>query len=255
MCQVHRILNPATVALDAKNHCALSVMTKAPRAGRVKTRLVPPLTAEEAAQLNVSFLRDTGAAIQAACGRNAIGVGVYTPLGSESAYIDILPAEFQLLPQRGEGFGERLAFAVEDLCRCGFASVCLIDSDSPTVPGDIYAQAVQSLSQPGDRVVLGPSDDGGYYLIGLKQNHCELFEEIDWSTERVFNQTQKRAEHLNLEVAVLPNGYDIDDRASLRRLATEVLDNPAPADLAPHTRQFLSELIEAGGRQRIFGAE
>jgi len=255
MRKLHRLLNPERVALDAKNCCALSVMTKAPRAGRVKTRLVPPLTAEEAAQLNVSFLRDTAAAILLACGTNATGVGVYTPLGSESAYIDILPAEFQLLPQRGDGFGERLAFAVEDLFRCGFASVCLIDSDSPTVLPDVYGQAVESLSQPGERVVLGPSDDGGYYLIGLKQNHRQLFEGIDWSTERVFNQTQKRAEALNLEVAILPNNYDVDDRASLRRLATELLDDRAPAHLAPHTRQFLTELIEAGGRQRIFGAQ
>src|SRR5690348_187180 len=123
----HRILDPAGPE-SSHNHCALAVMTKVPRPGHVKTRLVPPLTPEEAAELNVCFLRDTAAAIQHACGTAAAGVAVYTPMGFETAYADILPPEFQLLPQRGDGFGERLAFAAEDIFRCGFNSVCLIDS-------------------------------------------------------------------------------------------------------------------------------
>jgi hypothetical protein len=174
----HRVLDPAARAPIEKNLCALAVMTKAPRAGRVKTRLVPPLTPEEAAQLNICFLRDTASAISRACGTTARGVGAYTPIGAEAAYIDILPGEFDLLPQHGDGFGERLALAANDLFQCGFASVCLIDSDSPTVSADVYAKAVEMLSQPGDRVVLGPSDDGGYYLIGLRNSHRELFELI-----------------------------------------------------------------------------
>ena len=91
-------------------------------------------------------------------------------------------------------FGERLTLAAEDLFSVGFAAVCLIDSDSPTVPQHAYADAVRLLAQPGDRMVLGPSDDGGYYLIGLKTAHRRVFEEIDWSTERVFEQTVARAQ-------------------------------------------------------------
>jgi rSAM/selenodomain-associated transferase 1 len=252
---LHRVLDPKKPALDATNRCALSVMTKAPRPGHVKTRLVPPLTAEEAAQLNICFLRDTGTAIENACSAEALGVGVYTPVGSAEAYVDILPQGFQLLPQRGAGFGERLAFAMEDLFKCGFASVCLIDSDSPTVSGDQYTMAVELLSQSGDRVVLGPSDDGGYYLIGVKAGHRELFQGIDWSTERVFDQTRKRAEELNLQIALLPTGYDVDDRVSLQRLCADLLDNRVPGDVAPYTRQFLAELVKKGGRQRIFAGK
>src|ERR1700738_5297259 len=211
----HEILDPARPARRAEKVCALAVMTKAPRAGHVKTRLQPPLTAEEAAQLNICFLRDTAAAIKSACRDDAVGIGVFTPIGSGAAYIDILPREFELLPQRGEEFGERLAFAVEDLFRCGFGSVCLIDSDSPTVSSEIYAQAVSALARSGDQVVLGPSDDGGYYLIGLKQNHRELFERIDWSTDRVLNQTVDRAKQLKIDIELLPNGYEIDARTSL----------------------------------------
>ena len=240
----HRVLDPAADALIGNNLCALAVMTKAPRAGQVKTRLVPPLSPEEAAQLNVCFLRDTAAAIAKACGTTARGVGVYTPVGAEGAYIDILPSDFELLPQRGDGFGERLALATADLFQCGFGSVCLIDSDSPTVSADVYADAVEILSKAGDRVVLGPSDDGGYYLIGLKKNHRQFFERIDWSTDRVLEQTKQRARELNLEVSLLPTGYDVDDAATLRRLCSELLSENSNADIAPATRKFLASLTK-----------
>jgi rSAM/selenodomain-associated transferase 1 len=217
-------------------------MTKAPRAGQVKTRLVPPLSPDQAAQLNICFLRDTATAITEACGATARGVAVYTPLGAEAAYSGILPCEFELLPQRGDGFGERLALAAEDLFQCGFSAICLIDSDSPTVSAEIYAEAVALLSKSNDRVVLGPSDDGGYYLIGLKHNHRELFDPIDWSTERVLYQTRQRAGELSLEVSLLPTGYDVDDAAALRRLCDELLSQKSPPEIAPHTRKFLAAL-------------
>src|SRR6266480_5863055 len=238
----HRVLDPAAHAAIGNNLCALAVMTKAPRAGQVKTRLVPPLSPEEAAQLNICFLRDTATAIANACGTTARGVGVYTPIGAEAAYTDILPGDFDLVPQRGDGFGERLAFATEDIFQCGFAAVCLIDSDSPTVSADVYAEAVEALSNAGDRVVLGPSDDGGYYLIGMKHNHPQLFERVDWSTERVLEQTKQRASELNLEVSLLPTGYDVDDAATLRRLCDELLSNKSKRDIAPNTRKFLAAL-------------
>jgi rSAM/selenodomain-associated transferase 1 len=228
----------------------------------VKTRLVPPLTPEEAAELNKCFLRDTAGAISSACSRRpsrdaskmqledasashsegaaaARGIAVYTPVGAESTYNDILPADFSLLPQRGDKFGERLYFAVEDLIKCGFASVCLIDSDSPTVPGENFAEAVELLSTTEDCVVLGPSDDGGYYLIGVKKPHQHLFEQIDWSTERVLSQTIERATEIGLEVKLLPTGYDVDDDASLRRLCDELLGKNGGVGVAPNTRKFL----------------
>jgi len=263
-----RVLDPNFFDRGANSQCALAVMTKAPQAGRVKTRLVPPLTPEQAAELNKRFLRDTTVAISIACSRRPEGdaektdfnpeacashseaatrlasaIAVYTPIGAESAYNDILPADFSLLPQRGDKFGERLYFAVEDLFKCGFEAVCLIDSDSPTVPAENFAEAVELLSTHEDRVVLGPSDDGGYYLIGMKQPHRRLFEQIDWSTERVLNQTIQRAMELELEVKLLPSGYDVDDGASLRRLCNELLGEQADERVAPNTRRFLSGFV------------
>jgi uncharacterized protein len=258
---VHRVVDPDKPAENFNRHCALALMTKAPRAGQVKTRLMPPLTSDEAAQLNRCFLQDTGAAISACCsdltarhpGRPiACGIAVYTPVGAESDYADILPADFSLLPQRGEKFGERLYSATEDLLKCGFAAVCLIDSDSPTIPAENFSRAVELLWSSDDRIVLGPCDDGGYYLIGLRQLYPEVFEGIDWSTDRVFEQTKQRAAQIGLEVCELPRGFDVDDHATLHRLCNELLGENARDGVAPRTQEFLRKLVVRDGQGRVW---
>lgn len=238
---MHRVLDPRTPDVTTRGLCALGVMTKAPRPGQVKTRLVPPLTPEQAAQLNRCFLRDTAAAITAAVGHLARGIAVYTPVGTEREYIDILPNEFQLLPQRGGDFGERLSNAAGDLFQIGFASVCLIDSDSPTVGANVYRDAATLLARRGNCIVLGPSEDGGYYLIGMRRFEPRVFERIDWSTERVLEQTIERAKQFNIAVELLPVGYDVDNASALHRLADELLRSRAPS-AAPHTARFLAEI-------------
>jgi hypothetical protein len=236
--------NSASPALDLKARCALAVMTKAPQAGQVKTRLTPPLTPYEAAELNKSFLVDTAAAISKAAETSpAYGVAVYTPRDAASAYVDVLPADFILIPQRGESFGERLYFATTDLFNSGFGSVCLIDSDSPTVPCETFATAVKLLNTDSDRLVIGPCEDGGYYLIGMNTPNQELFERIDWSTDRVLGQTLQRASEIGIEADLLSVGYDVDDRAALQRLCEELFARNARANLAPATRRFLATIV------------
>jgi rSAM/selenodomain-associated transferase 1 len=256
---IHSVLDPLKGGRGPIGLAALAVMTKAPQAGRVKTRLIPPLSPEEAAALNTCFLRDTAAAIsRTANGENAQGVAVYTPVGAEAAYAGILPPEFILVPQRGDHFGERLLAATHDLLQLGFASLCLIDSDSPTVPGSAFTQAIDFLSRPEDCVVLGPSDDGGYYLIGLKKSHRELFEGIDWSTDRVLDQTIAAAREIKLPVHLLAAWYDVDDRATLSRLCQELFasnGNESGGFEAPATRQFIAELFRREGRARIWPNE
>lgn len=251
---IHQILDP-TKSLQVLPHlCALGIMTKAPEPGKVKTRLTPPLAPEEAAEMNKCFLQDIAQSITTACQQShSRGVGVYTPLGAESAYEGILPPDFFLVPQRGHDFGERLIFAAEDLFKLGFASVCLINSDSPTVPALSFAVAANELARPGDRIVLGPSDDGGYYLIGLKKVCRRIFEEIDWSTERVFDQTIRRAEEIGSPVHLLPTGFDVDDRVTLKRLWQDLVENvPGHAALAPNTALYLKKLVEEKGPE-LFG--
>jgi rSAM/selenodomain-associated transferase 1 len=249
-----KILNPAMIDAAEREAragvCALAVMAKAPRPGKVKTRLSPPLTADEAAALNVCFLRDTTqnlAAVAAECG-GADGIISYTPLGEERLFDGLLPEDFALIAQRGDAFGERLLAAAEDILACGYGSVCLIDSDSPTVPAAAFAQAVAELARGGDRIVLGPSADGGYYLIGMKQPHAAVFERINWSTGSVAAETRERACAAGIEVVELPMWYDVDDAATLAMLRGELLAGLPPGFAlqpgypAPHSRKFLSDL-------------
>ena len=237
------ILDPAHPIAALKHLCALAVMAKAPRAGRVKTRLSPPLTLEQTAALNIQFLQDTTENLAGIAG--SAGLISYTPVGDEALFAGLLPETFALVPQRGDGFGERLLHAAEDILAIGYGAVCLIDSDSPTVPAEAYTQAVEALSRPGDRVVLGPSDDGGYYLIGMKQVHAEPFERITWSTGMVLEETIERCREAGLEVVTLPTWYDVDDAATLDTLTQELLNDvpPAFAELkgypARHTRELL----------------
>lgn len=261
MKSAYPILDPHSPPFTPRGSCALAVMIKAPRAGASKTRLVPPLAPHEAVALSVCFLRDTAANIACTTSQGgAEGVAVYTPFGAEAAFDGLLPQTFNLLAQRGEGFGERLFYAAEDLLAVGYESLCLIDSDSPTLPSALLKQAVDALGRAGDRVVLGAADDGGYYLIGLKHAHRHLFANIDWSTPRVFSQTIERAAEINLEIEVLPAWYDVDDAATLVHLCDELFssngERAARAGLAgydaPHTRRYLSRLIETQGRQRIW---
>lgn len=245
----YAILNPDNPVSARIDQCALTVMAKAPRAGKVKTRLSPPLTLEQSAALNICFLQDTSQNIAevSVSGRSA-GIISYTPIGDEAAFDDLLPPSFQLIAQRGDSFGERLLYAAEDLLRCGYGSVCLIDSDSPTVPAVAFQQATADLARPGDRIVLGPSQDGGYYLIGLKASHPELFANINWSTSTVFSETLAAAESAGIETITLPLWYDVDDEPTLAFLSSELLTNTpppfatSPGYPSPRTRAFLHSL-------------
>jgi uncharacterized protein len=234
--------------------CALGLMAKAPLAGEVKTRLVPPLTACEAAELNICFLRDMAANIESVNETaGTSGLVVYTPAGSESAFDGVLPAGFKLLVQRGASLGERLCNATDDLLRQGYSAVCLINSDSPTLPQSILIRAVEALALDGDRVVLGAAEDGGYYLIGLKHAHRNLFNGIAWSTSDVLAHTKQRAAEIDLPVEMLPPWYDVDDAETLNRLCEELFFTSSSnrAYPAPHTRAFLDSIIKAEGLQRI----
>ena len=240
------VLTPAQPIPALKHLCALVVMAKAPRPGRVKTRLSPPLTLEQTAALNVRFLRDTTENLAGVVG--GAGLISYTPAGDEALFEGLLPDTFALVLQRGDGFGERLLAAAEDILAIGYGAVCLIDSDSPTVPTRAYTQAVEALAKPGERIVLGPSGDGGYYLIGMKQPHKEPFERITWSTGSVLGETLTRCRQAELEVVLLPTWYDVDDAATLHTLNEELLNGTPPifgeqrpmaGYAAPHTKALL----------------
>ena len=240
--------------LRLENICALAVMAKAPRPGMVKTRLQPPLNAVEAAALNVCFLRDTAENIASVTqDGGAQGMICYTPVGDEVAFDGLLPNGFALIAQRGDGFGERLLCAAEDILSCGFGAVCLIDSDSPTLPSNALRAAVKELAKPGERVVVGPSEDGGYYLIGMNRAQPRVFERITWSTERVYAETIDRVCEAGVELVELPKWYDVDDAKALEVLERELLNGKRPGFAtvegfdARWTREFLAERVRVVG--------
>ena len=156
----------------------------------------------------------------------------------------IVPAHMGLITAWLPDFGDCLFSVIETLLRMRYSSACVLNSDSPTLPTSYLLEGAAALREPGDRMVIGPSADGGYYFLGVKQAHRELFQEIAWSTGQVLQQTLARAQRLNLATVVLPSWYDVDDAASLRQLRQETLYGEAfragvSAYAAGHTTERL----------------
>jgi uncharacterized protein len=241
--------------------CGIAVMAKASAPGRAKTRLVPPLDYDQAAALNTAFLHDVTdnillAASRAAAGATIAAYAAYGPPGAEDFFRSRFPA-VDLIPAWLPNFGACLLHAIEQMFARGHSAAVVLNADSPTLPTALLNETAEMLARPGDRAVLGPSSDGGYYLLGLKAAHRRLFEDIAWSTERVAEQTRERARELGLELHVLPEWYDVDDVASLRRLHAEIFDRDAalqrdgapPPHAARHSAALLNELWPDG----VFG--
>jgi rSAM/selenodomain-associated transferase 1 len=223
---------------------AMGIMCKAPRPGAAKTRLAATIGVEAAAQLSACFLRDVAAAIEIVPPSFACqGYGVYAPAGGEAELREILPRSFRLLLQADAEFGNVLHGAVHDLLAAGHDCVVLVNSDSPTLPPALLVQALEALRRPGDRMVLGPASDGGYYLIGLKTAHRHVFTDIPWGTDLVAGLTLERASQIGLETMILSSWYDVDDAESLGWLRDELAGASArfrEGGLAAATRAWLT---------------
>jgi rSAM/selenodomain-associated transferase 1 len=224
---------------------AIGIICKAPLPGRSKTRLATAVGTDAASQLSACFLRDVAAAIDAvpeSLGRR--GYGVYAPAGTEQVMRELLPSSFGLLLQAGNDLGHVLFGSTRALLGAGHDCVLLVNGDSPTLPSHFLAQAIEALRQPGDRMVLGPASDGGYYLIGLKYPHRRLFTEIAWGTNTVACATCERADEIELATTLLPEWYDIDDVETLRWLREELAGRSQrfrAGGFAPATRAFLKD--------------
>mgnify|MGYP001147948482 CR=1 FL=1 len=203
-----------------------------------------------ASELSACFLRDVAAAIEAVpetLGRK--GYAVYAPAGTEQVRRDLFPEKFGLLLKAGEDLGDALFGATRDLLLAGHDCVLLVNGDSPTLPSRFLVQAIEALRSAGDRLVLGPASDGGYYLIGLRRVHRELFDGMPWSTPAVLEETIRRARRLGLRVARLAPWYDVDTGEDLARLRSELEDGaPRPP---VHTRRLLLSMgrtfVSGGG--------
>jgi rSAM/selenodomain-associated transferase 1 len=211
---------------------AVAVMAKAPAAGTVKTRLCPPLSPAEAADLAEAFLRDTWTAV---CALDGVLPAVVHAPEDARAFFEALAPGAPLFPQRGADLGARMARAFDDLLALDIAGAMLVGSDAPTLPRATLAEAVAAIADAD--LVLGPSEDGGYYLIGLRAPRPDLFTGIAWSTAAVFDATVRRARAAGLRTAILPPWFDVDTPADLDRLASSLEE---PSARAPHTRRALA---------------
>jgi len=218
---------------------ALVVMAKQPVPGRTKTRLCPPFTAEKAAHLAEALLRDT---LQLAAAIEALQLAVaITPPQSEYYFRQIAPPGALLLPVEGANIGICLDKALSALLDLGFEKAIALNADGPSLPPDYLCQAFRSLDSHD--LVLGPGEDGGYYLIGLKRKCSELFEGIPWSTHKVLAATLAQTEKVGWTVALTPPWYDIDLPDDVQRLRQE-LDLIADERLT-YTRRFFAAGDEA----------
>jgi rSAM/selenodomain-associated transferase 1 len=199
---------------------ALAVMAKVPAAGAVKTRLCPPLTPDDAATLARCFLQDRVEQLSAVAAGDPIVA--FAPAGREAEMRALLPPGIRLVAQAEGDLGTRLDRLLTDLLAEGYPAAIAVDADSPTLPTAHVERACRDLTGGAVDVVVGPCDDGGYYLIGLRAPAPVLFRAMPWSTARVLDETLQRAERARLALALLPPWFDVDrgdDLARLRRSA------------------------------------
>jgi hypothetical protein len=161
-----------------------------------------------------------------------------------AAYFNQLAPDMQLLCQQGESLGDRLDHLLTQALHNGAGRAVVMDSDSPTLPPEYLSQAFEKLQE--NDVVLGPTRDGGYYLIGMNKPHPQLLKEVQMSTPNVLSDTLALAKKSNLKVSLLPEWYDIDTVAELSQLHAE-LTSPDQHEIGAHTRRWLAAM-EADGR-------
>ncbi len=232
------VIEACNVCPESMLACAMQrtllVVAKRPAAGQTKTRLCPPLSGAAAAALYECFLRDTLDIMRQVAGV-ARGIG-YLPEDAIDYFHQLAP-DMALTPQRGANLGERLDHLLTNALSAGARQAVVIDSDSPTLPAKYLTMAFLALDGEAD-VVLGPCEDGGYYLIGLKRPQPRLLREVEMSTPFVVRDTLALASELELRAALLPQWYDVDTVAELNRLRVELRETPI--EVARHTRAMLN---------------
>jgi uncharacterized protein len=208
---------------QGKMPAALVIFAKAPVPGQVKTRLTPALTEDEAATLHGSFVLDTLERTKAAVGKFKLPVDRFLACAPSSSHVFFRIMEARhgvtLLDQQGEDLGIRMHHAFDSLFRRGYQRICLVGTDVPSLPLTHYRDAMEALIHHD--VVIGPANDGGYYLIGLTRPHHDLFINIPWSTDGVMTLTQQKAITAGLTISLLPPWSDVDTIANLEALIGE----------------------------------
>ena len=216
---------------------ALILFLKYPEPGKVKTRLGAELGFELAAKLYELFIKQTFELAQN-CSAQQIFVA-YEPLDRKDEFAEFVPKKFAIFPQEGKNLGERMLNAFKDAFARGYKNVAILGSDSPTLPLENIDDAFEKLSKSD--LVLGPAEDGGYYLIGLNKAHCGLFENIEWSSDSVLQLTIESAKKLQLSYELLPSWYDVDNKETLIRAAKDEKNGMIKSLIEQHSEIVLKK--------------
>ena len=200
--------------------------------GHVKTRLAASIGAPAAAEIYYAFVQTLVTRFASTATRRLL---VFAPDDQQPAFSELANPDWEIAPQRGSDLGERMHHFFLDSFAAGVERAVLIGSDSPNLPLSLIDRAFEELRTAP--VVLGPSDDGGYYLIGAASQVPPVFDQIAWSSPEVWRQTIERLDSSDTRYAVLPSWYDVDDIHDLRRLQTELV-NPADPYLDQLRRQL-----------------
>ena len=211
---------------------AIIIMTKIPRAGNVKTRLQPYLSPEQSAEIAAAFLQDAEAKAQKVCET----IIAFAPREEKAVLLNLVSSENIFVAQNGKDLGERMFNAFEFAFDNGSDSIVMIGTDSPSFPSEFLEKAFEFLENSD--AVLGESEDGGYYLIGLRTLKKEIFENVEWSSPETFDRTVRNIESCDLKLSFVPKWHDVDFPEDLKRLKKELLENPK---LAPQTAKWLEE--------------
>lgn len=205
---------------------SVAVFLKYPTPGKVKTRLAKDLGEVRAARIYSAMAKTVIGAVGG--GRSVFGFYDPPSMGKETA--EWLGADFTgaLLPQRGGSLGERISNAVDDCFSAGSAKVVVIGTDCVDVTGDIIESSFELLDETD--IVIGPCEDGGYYLIGMKSSRPEIFDGIEWSTDKVTAQTLEKARELSLKIGMLATLRDIDSADGLDEEFLRKIENTQPRE-------------------------
>ncbi len=212
MRRLSNVARTVTVGKLPVMRSALVVMARSPRIGEVKTRLARDVGAAPAYRLYRAFLHDIDARF--AGGRRTLVWAFHPP---DVDFATQTGTAARCLPQRGEHLGERMWNVFKTLCEQGFDRVIMIGADVPHVRDEWLDETEIQLGAAD--VVIGPTDDGGYYLVAMRVPH-DIFSGIAMSTEHVLAETLRKAGASGLRVHLLPSSFDIDDGRNLVQLRT-----------------------------------
>jgi uncharacterized protein len=223
-------------------NCTLVIMAKAPRMGSVKTRLVVNFSLQQTTELYACLLSDT---IALAKSLSQVEVAIMCPASDVEDLSRSVNETVPIVPQTGRGLAAGLTSVFSRFANSGHRRVIAFNSDSPHLPPSVLENAFDALERAD--LVIGPTHDGGYYLVGAKASHSALFEDDGMGTTSALESLMARARKLQLSSVFTDPFYDIDVASDLTRLATELQLAPARA---PGTAAWLKEWARATSHLR-----